>query len=191
MAESALAASATATGSTAHERSTLQRISREAALSSATSTRRLAKSLESVRMTGSAPGARPLQAYGAAESCPLAGSAFNGDFSAHHAHELLGDRQAESGAAVVSRGRRIDLRERAEEAVDTVGGDADAGVSDLEPDGDFGVGGLGERRGNHHLAVFGELDGVAGEIDEHLPQAVGVAAQAIGDVRVHVIGELE
>ncbi len=91
----------------------------------------------------------------------------------------------------MSRGRRIDLRERAEEAVHPVGRDADAGVSDLEPDDDFGVGGLGERGGNHHLAVLGELDGVAGEIDKHLPQPVGVAAQAVGDLRMDVIGELE
>ena len=50
---------------------------------------------------------------------------------------------------------------------------------------------LRERRGNHDFAVFGELDRVAGEIDEHLPQAVGVAAQAVGDVRVHVVGKLQ
>ena len=51
-----------------------------------------------------------------------------------------------------------------------LGGDADAGVDDVEAEGDVGVGlGLLENA-DDDLAALGELDGVADQVDQHLPQ---------------------
>ena len=43
----------------------------------------------------------------------------------------------------------------------------------------------------YDLARFGELDGVAYQIDDHLPQPQRVAQQGVGDFRRDVIGEFE
>ena len=70
-------------------------------------------------------------------------------------------------------------------------GDADAGVRDQEAEHD------GPRLLrllldlHHHLAVLGELDRVAHEVDEDLPQPRRVAHQALGHVGGDAPGELE
>ena len=52
--------------------------------------------------------------------------------AAHQLDQLLGDRQSQSGAAVLARGRAIGLNEGAEQSSLRLRGDADAGVLDLE-----------------------------------------------------------
>ncbi len=41
------------------------------------------------------------------------------------------------------------------------------------------------------IAGFGELDRVAHEIDQHLPQAAGIADEAVGNIGLDATGELE
>ena len=41
------------------------------------------------------------------------------------------------------------------------------------------------------LAALGELDGVADQVDEHLPQPAGIADRDAGHVGQHVADELE
>ena len=78
-------------------------------MSSATNTRRFPKSFVSVRMMGSGEAVWRAQAHGAAEVGTLPGCTFDGNLSAHHADQLLGDGEAETGAAAVVRGGGIDL----------------------------------------------------------------------------------
>ena len=49
--------------------------------------------------------------------------------AAHQLGEALADRQAEAGAAVLARRRRVGLRERLEQPAHALGGEADAGVA--------------------------------------------------------------
>jgi hypothetical protein len=53
-------------------------------------------------------------------------------FAAHELVETPHDRQAETRAAVAARGRGVDLRERPEQRVDAIGGNADEGVANFE-----------------------------------------------------------
>ena len=62
----------------------------------------------------------------------LARLALDPDPSAHQLDQLRGDRQAQAGAAEAPRGRRVGLRERAEDLPLLVARDADAGVGDRE-----------------------------------------------------------
>ena len=50
-------------------------------------------------------------------------------FAAHHLHQLLADREAEPGAAVLAGGRAVGLREFIEDPRLRLAADADAGVA--------------------------------------------------------------
>src|SRR5262249_16294215 len=83
----------------------------------------------------------------------------------------------QAGSAEAARGGLVGLGKALEYAGLGLGGDTDAGVADreLEPDAGFA---LRLRRNVHRdAAALGELDRVAREIDEDLPQIVRIAAQ--------------
>jgi hypothetical protein len=67
-----------------------------------------------------------------AERRPLPLAAVHVDLPAVHPHELVHEREPNAGALVASRARPLDAIETLEEARQLVGGDADAGVGDLE-----------------------------------------------------------
>ena len=82
-------------------------------------------------------------------------------------------------------GRGVSLPERLEESAKLLRGHSDAGVGNLEAQGtDAGCAGVSrDRRRNVDCYVSGvrELDGVARQIEQYLPQAAWVAQHAIGD----------
>ncbi len=98
------------------------------------------------------------------------------DLTAHHLNEFTANRQPQPRPAVSPRRRRVDLRERSEQAINAILGDPDPGVADLDRDPCSVVADpLGQRRRQVHLAVFGELDRIAQQIDNHLAEPFGVA----------------
>ena len=84
-------------------------------------------------------------------------------------------------------GAAITLLELLEQDRQPILRDARAGIRDR--DHHLPVTRLGARESQAHAdaAAFGELDGVAGEVDQDLPHPVGVAQQAQG----HVLGDVE
>ena len=44
---------------------------------------------------------------------------------------------------------------------------------------------------DHHFPVGGELDGIADEVDENLPQARDIADEDFGDAVIHAVGKVE
>jgi hypothetical protein len=82
------------------------------------------------------------------------------------------DHQPQAAAAVTARHRRVDLAERQEEPVRPIGRDADAGVPDREPDPPVAV---RDRHRHGDRAVLGELDRVAEQVDQDLPDPALVA----------------
>ena len=73
-----------------------------------------------------------LEAGGEPERGAGAERGFDVDLAAHHFHQLLADREAQAGAAVLARGRAVGLRELVEDPRLRLRADAGAGVADLE-----------------------------------------------------------
>src|SRR6516162_3749388 len=115
----------------------------------------------------------PRQAHG--EHRTFARLARHRDVAAHHARELAGDGEAETGAAETLRGRDIGLSELLEQLGLLFGGHADAGVGDCELDPVATV--SDPARPQSDLAFLGELAGIAEEIEQYLPQPHGVHGQ--------------
>ncbi len=96
------------------------------------------------------------------------------DGPAHHVHELAADGQAQPRAFLAAPRAAVGLPEGLEDAGLVLRRDPDAGVADPEPQPvvlvllPLLVG------QDHHLALLGELHGIAQQIDEDLAQAVGV-----------------
>ena len=106
------------------------------------------------------------------ERAAATGLALDPDAAAHHLDELRRDRQAQAGAAVAARRRAVGLRERLEDrrAACRPGCrcrcrrplNCSSTSSARLPLG---------RDAHDDLAALGELDGVADQIQDHLPQA--------------------
>ena len=109
--------------------------------------------------------------------------------AAHHAGEAAADREAEARAAVLARGRAVGLAEGLEQPPLLLRRDADAGVAHADaqaaPVRRTGPSPLGRPRlhPHHHLALRRELERVADQVRQHLPEAQGVADEPVGHVR--------
>ena len=114
--------------------------------------------------------------------CPRPTSLVTGRFATHQRDQPPGDRRAQAGAAVFPGHRGIGLGELFEDARQLIRRDADAGVPDGEADHGLPIRRCPRRRRHHDLALLGELEGVANEIAEDLPQPGRVAEDQLGNV---------
>ncbi len=117
------------------------------------------------------------EAGGEVEGAAFPGGALDPDLSLHVLDELLGNGQAQSGAAVESCGRAVGLGESVEDMVELFCRDANARVRHGEAQGAglVRLGIVGDADGD--FSAVGKLDGVADEVHDDLPQALGVADQ--------------
>src|SRR5262245_50821462 len=104
---------------------------------------------------------------------PLPGSLATVTSPAHHARDLAGDGKAKAGSAEVLRG--IGLDELFEQLCLLLRSHADAGVGGGELDEGAAIAHLVCRKLD--LARFGELAGIAEEIEQYLPQPHWVRGQ--------------
>ncbi len=125
------------------------------------------------------------------ERAALPVHAVHADVAAHGLCQVLADRQAEAGAAVLARGRLVCLLEAREQAAGLLGRQPDAAVGDGEPQQRLGVAGLLDAHLDAHLAVLGELDGVAGVVDQDLADAQRIADEHARQLGVHHPQQLE
>ena len=98
--------------------------------------------------------------------------------AAHQLQQVTADAQAQTRAPHLARHRRVGLAELLENAGHELRLDAHAGV--FHPKHHRPIGAVGSRlvvAPDGHLTRFGKLDGVAGQVQQHLPDAVGVAEQ--------------
>src|SRR4029434_4704119 len=98
----------------------------------------------------------------------LAGLAGHRDVAAHDAGELAGDGQAQPGAAEALRGRGFGLAELLEQLGLLLRCHADAGVGDGKLNPVAAV--AHPARPQLDLALFGELAGIAQQVEQDLPQ---------------------
>ena len=118
-------------------------------------------------------------------------AALDPDAAAHQLHQLRGDRQPEAGAAVAARHRGVRLLERAEDLVELVLRNADAGIADREVQLRVALAPLEHLDADDDLAGVGELDRVADQVHEHLAEPVGIAHEKVGNFGFDVGGELQ
>ncbi len=125
------------------------------------------------------------------EPAAAAGDAVHRDLPAHQPHQFAADRQPQPRAAVTAGGGAVGLREGLEDLLLHRGVDAHARVGDLEAQPEVHAVFLDQRHRRADRAGFGELDRVAQQVQQHLPEVVHVAEHARRDVRVDDVGELQ
>ena len=105
-------------------------------------------------------------------------AAVDADLAAHQRDQAPGDREAEAAAAEAARRRTVGLGEGVEDASAVGLGQADAGVAHLEAQ-HGGVVAIARQQARREddFAARRELDRVADEVEQHLAQPPGVAAQ--------------
>jgi len=128
-----------------------------------------------------------------AKERPPADFALDLDGAAHRGHEMPADRKPEARALEAACMALIALLEFLEDDFENLGFHADARVLDLDDDRGalIRVGVTFEARAQQHAAPVGELDGVAGEVDEHLTDACFVADEAHRNMRLDLGDDLE
>ncbi len=107
--------------------------------------------------------------------------------AAHQPGEMARDGEAEAGAAVPPRGGAVSLLEFLEDHLARRRRDPRPGVGDAKHQRAFGVALDPEA----DAAARGEIHRIAGEIDEHLAHARGVAADGLRRVRRDIARDLE
>ena len=111
------------------------------------------------------------------ERAALPDLALHADRSPHQFHQSFADRQPQPGAAKLPGDARIGLGEGREQPVQHLGRHADPGVSHREAQPHGGFSGHAHFDLDNHFPPLGELEGIAHQIDQHLLQPQGVAAQ--------------
>ncbi len=110
--------------------------------------------------------------------------AFRRDPPAHQLHQPPGDGQPQAGAAVTPGDRVVRLSEWVEQGRQPLRLDPDPGVPDRKPEPDPLVGALIRRHLDNDLSGLGELDRIAGEVDQDLAQPERVSHQAAGNLGI-------
>ena len=111
--------------------------------------------------------------------------------AAHQPDQAPRDREPQAGPAVTPRHRRVGLGELLEDRRQLIARDADARVADAEPQVRLLVAHPHGRHRDDHLTGLGELDPVADQVREHLPQPGRVAAHHVRGLARDVRDELE
>ena len=114
--------------------------------------------------------------------------AVEADAAAHALDDALGDGEPEPGASEPAGRPVVGLLEFEKNARLRLRRDPDPGVAHGEADFLRPDAGLDDHR---DAAGVGELDGVAGEIEQHLPQPCGVADHPLRQTLVEIGGDLE
>src|SRR6202022_4343850 len=111
-----------------------------------------------------------MDGQGDPEGRALAQRRLDRDRPALHFDHALGDRQTQPGAALLTRIRIVDLLELAEDPLLVGVGNARPGIAHLEDE----LAAIG-RAADLDLALVGELDRVADEVQQHLREPARVA----------------
>jgi hypothetical protein len=103
----------------------------------------------------------------------------HGDASAHQFGQAANDRQAKTGPAIAAGRRAVALGKGLEQAGHLRLRHADTAVGDRQDEAHASVDGRLASDGDADLADFGELDGVADQVEQDLAHARGIAVQQV------------
>src|SRR5262249_10217935 len=113
------------------------------------------------------------------------------DRAPHQFGEPSGNREPKPSAAESPRRRCLGLRERLEDSLADVLGDADARVADLESDIAAPIRVADATRAHPDLAFFGELHRIRDEVQKHLAQPSGISDECRRQAGIDVAEELD
>ncbi len=115
------------------------------------------------------------------KGAPFAMAALDAKGALHHLHQSLADGQPQPGAAILAGGGAVGLGKGLEQAINLFRGHADTAVLDRNFQCSLVVF-HGQRLGaDQNLPSVGKLDGVVGQIGQHLSQAQRIPDQGVGD----------
>src|SRR3990172_6589867 len=123
------------------------------------------------------------------EGAANAGLANQSHAATHQFHETPCNRGSEPGTAHGIGCGLIRLNEFFKDLFLHFFRNADAGIDDLEPQIDMLAGDVQDRDIDNYPAFFGELDGVADEVDQYLADQLFVTDQLIRRIRGDVMNE--
>ena len=124
-------------------------------------------------------GRRELESRRECEYAALARVTLDPDLSSRQFHQMVADRQAQSSAAIFSRGRPVRLNERLKNHGVLFFGDSNAGVGDGKQKNGAGVAELADDHLYYDLAFIGELYRIADQVDQDLPQPPWISQQQV------------
>src|SRR5271157_1834760 len=147
---------------------------------------------------GFAGGERPFgraSAHAAArrevEAASLSGLALHPDPALHELDQADGNGQAQTGAAIAAGGGGAGLREWGEYRGLLFTRDADARVGDHKVQQGLPAAAFLHAGMQRHFAPFGELDGVADEVEDDLAEPGRIAHDGFGNLRSDLANHLE
>src|ERR1035437_6527305 len=125
------------------------------------------------------------------EGATLSFDALHPDSAAHHLHQAFRNRKSQASAPKPARGGAVGLREGLEDALLLLRRDADARVlnHEMQHNPIWRAGLQGNLDAN--FALSSELDSVADQIDDNLPQPGGVGDQVFRHLRADVAGQFQ
>ena len=140
--------------------------------------------------TGVRP-SRRIEPHCERERAPQARSTFDLDFAAHQLAKLLGDREPQSGAAVVATGRGIGLREFPEEPGLNILGNADARIHNVETERHASINVIDAPDLDVDRPRRREFEGVADEVEQDLAKTTRIAAHEPRHIGSHVTAQVD
>ena len=96
---------------------------------------------------------------------------------------MLADRQPQPGPTKLARGRRVSLGEFLEDVLELVFGDTDAGVFHCESEPHLAFGLFFGLHVDQDMPLAGKLDGVVGQVGQHLADPSRIADDAARGAR--------
>ena len=104
----------------------------------------------------------------------------------HQADQTLADHQTKTRTTETASGGGLGLGKALKDALQLLGTDTNAGVADLDAQLHGIAHALHLLKLDQHLALLGELEGIASQIDQYLLQSQAVAKQSTWQLRVQI-----
>ncbi len=128
---------------------------------------------------------------GEPEGRTLAFDAIHPGFTAHQLHQAAHDREPEARAAEAPCGRGVDLHKGGKQGLHTIGRNADAGVAHFASHPRAWGRALEHFDLERDLALGGKLNRIAGEVQENLADAPGIAFDEFWEPRIDLGGHFQ
>ncbi len=116
------------------------------------------------------------------ELAALPRGALHPDLTVHQLHQIVRDGQTKTGATIFAGGRAVSLFKGVEETLALLGCHADTAILHTALQPDLAISLVTACQPDNHLSLLGELDGIAGQVEQDLAKPQGIAAQTVRQI---------